>query len=197
MILFYTSVVERIEVKTPIYKEILIAAVVGICVIFCGVLIVLGFQERTWHIFAIGILGGGFFLSGLFFEMTSRIVLIADARGLFVHPYALAKKKQVSWRDIAGFEKAIQSTPSRGIGPQPKFTHLVIRMKRPEEKVPSTASAFFTQTFARLVIMNSPFIPGDIYIPAMRLPGQIDDLIVQLQAYQASMTASSEAEMSR
>ena len=178
---------QQIVLRTPLWKEVLLAVFAVACIALSAALLYFGYQEGAWLMVGLGAAGAGFFIPALFLEAASRVVLVADAEGLFVHPYALAKKKRFRWDEIAGFEKSVQVMPKKGIGPEQKYEHLVVRLKRPEQNETMT-TAFFAQTFSSSIRMDEPFVPGDLYIPHLRLPGKVDDLVLQLREYQARVT---------
>ncbi len=173
--------------KTPWWKEVLVALFVLGGTTLGVLFVLLAFPESDWFIVALGVCLIAVGLAGFFREITSRTVLIADEKGIYTHAYAFARKRRTPWPDIAGFEKSVQTSSHRGIVTM-SHTYLVIRLKNPTAYAPTGAMAFFAETLGVNRTMDKPFVAGDIYMPMMRLPGRVDDLIAQLERYRSAFS---------
>jgi hypothetical protein len=167
-----------ITLRTPLWKEIVTAL---LCVAFFAagvVLVVFGYQDSSWE----QLLGGGgmalVFLAIGISEASSRIVLIADAEGLSVRANSFSKLKRMPWSNVIGFEKVVQTMPTKGA--TSKQIYLVVKLKGGEE---NPTARFLANQLNVSNTMEQPFRLGDIYIPSMKLPGKIDDLVVRLEEY--------------
>lgn len=167
-----------ITLKTPLWKEIFIAI---LCTLFtaAGVfLFVSGYESSSWEQMVGGAVIALIFLAFGVAEASSRTVLIADAEGLATRPGTFSKLKRTPWSNVAGFEKAVQTMSSRGT--TQKQVYLTVKLKEGEE---NPTARFFANQLNVSNTMDQPFRLGDIYIPAMKLPGKIDDLVLQLEEY--------------
>ncbi|HEX8591235.1 MAG TPA: hypothetical protein VF696_00575, partial [Candidatus Paceibacterota bacterium] len=70
---------ERIELRTPLHKEIFLALLFLIFIGMGVVLIKLGLQGSPWYLILIGVMLVGFCVPALIVEALSRHVIIADS----------------------------------------------------------------------------------------------------------------------